>query len=347
VASLLGALSILYLLQHQQYAEYAAKQNYRLGRQIDTLNFIIQDLDERLSRAEKANHVSQYRLPDRILFCDDTLDLHSTLLRERNEREFYSLLSEHGQIQLYLKRSLRYLPMIENKLALVGLPVDLKYVAIHESALLPDIRSRANAVGLWQFMRGTGRLYRLKINRYVDERRDPEKSTEAAIRMLRDLYRKFGDWQLVLAAYNGGVNRIHRNIREQQTDEFIALTLPDETERYYFKIVATKLILENPVAYGFYIDEADYFYTPPIKAVDFTIHSSRMSLNELAELTGMELPAFKYLNPQFIHAFLPDGTYKVYIPESSYSRLVINADTDSDFNFKAEAEGQTGERMGR
>ena len=93
LASLLGGLSLLYLVQHRQYAEYTAKQNYRLGRQIDTLNTIIRKLEDRLSRAEKANHVSQYQLPERILFCDDTLDLDNSMLREKIEREFYSLLS--------------------------------------------------------------------------------------------------------------------------------------------------------------------------------------------------------------------------------------------------------------
>jgi len=338
LSSLIGVLLILYVIQYRQYSEFIVRQNHLLGEKIDTLKNVISDLETRVFWAERSNNVSQHRLPDQIVFCNDTLDLRNAVIREKVEREFYSLLSKQGQIQLYLKRSLRYLPMIESKLRESGLPEDLKYLAIHESALLPKIRSRSNAVGLWQFMRSTGRLYRLKISRYVDERQDPVKSTDAAIWMLKDLYRKFEDWPLVLASYNGGVNRVQRNIRQQKTSDFIALSLPEETERYYFKIIATKLILGDPVSYGFIIDEDDYFYTPKTRSVDFSIYANQMSLEEIANIAGLDLPYFKHLNPQFINAFLPRGSYTFYIPGDTYPLFVKNAETLAHLNFSVENE---------
>ncbi len=236
--------------------------------------------------------------------------------------------------------------MIETKLRAAGLPDDLKFLAIHESALLPEIRSRSNAVGLWQFMRSTGRLYRLKINGYVDERQDPQKSTEAAIWMIKDLYRKFGDWALAMAAYNGGVNRIQRNISQQKTDDFLALSLPEETERYYFKILATKLILANPSTFGYVINKADYFYTPQIQAVEFSIYANQMSLEEIAEMAGLELFYFKHLNPQFIRSFLPRGAYTLYIPETHYAGFADKAGEFAHLNFgitNGQISGETGD----
>jgi membrane-bound lytic murein transglycosylase D len=338
VLTLFGALCVLYLLQHRQYTLYIARQNYIFEQKIDTLSRMVTNLESRLYWAEQSYNINQYHLPDQIIFCGDTLLTNDVIYREKIEREFYSLLSKPGQIQLYLKRSLRYIPMIETKLRQSGLPQDLKFLAIHESALLPTIRSRSNAVGLWQFMRGTARLYRLKINRYIDERQDPERSTEAAIRMLKDLYRQFGDWSLVMAAYNGGVNRIHRSIKQQNTSDFLALSLPEETERYYFKILATKLILDNPGAYGFIIDEDDYFFTPKIKPVEFTITANDLSLGDIAAITGLSLAYFKHLNPQFTNSVLPRGSYTLYIPETEYTLLAKNAEDEININFTDEAD---------
>lgn len=336
--TLLGALCILYLLQHRQYNLYIARQNYLFEQKIDTLTHMVTNLESRLYWAGQSYKINQYDLPEQIVFCGDTLRTDDEIYREKIEREFYSLLSKPGQIQLYLKRSLRYLPMIERKLKESGLPQDLKFLAVHESALLPTIRSRSNAVGLWQFMRGTARLYRLKINRYIDERQDPERSTDAAIRMFKDLYRQFSDWALVMAAYNGGVNRIHRSIRQQNTSDYLALSLPEETERYYFQIVATKLILDNPGAYGFMIDEDDYFFTPKIKPVEFAITTSSLSLGDIAAMTGLSLAYFKHLNPQFTNSVLPRGSYTLYIPETEYTLLAKNAAEEINIDFGEETD---------
>jgi hypothetical protein len=208
--------------------------------------------------------------------------------------------------------------MITSHLIEAALPEDLKYLAVHESALLPKIRSRSNAVGLWQFMYATGRLYKLKINRYIDERRNPEKATKAAVRFLGDLYKQFNSWPLVLAAYNGGQGRLSRSIKKHNSNSLIDLSLPEETERYYFKIVATKIIVSNAEDFGFSLDHDEYFATPEKEEIEFTIHENQMTLEEIASAFNMSIVALKEFNPQLRNTYLPQGKYELNLPVDKY-----------------------------
>jgi hypothetical protein len=282
--------------------------------QVDRLSEEVSHLEVQLGRS----FVNAQSIPDPLIFCGDTLDMDNRFVRERIEREFYSLLGDQGQLQLYIKRSQRYLPIFEKHLREAGLPDDLKYLAVHESALIPKIRSRSRAVGLWQFMYATGRLYKLRIDRYIDERRDPEKATEAAIRFLGDLYKKFKSWPLVLAGYNGGQGRIHRSVRDQKSDDLIDLSLPEETERYYFKIVATKIILSHKETYGFLFEDEDYFEPLPTIKIKFTVRKSRMTIQEMSDLFEMPLVALKDYNPHIRRSYLPAGTYSLNLPEENH-----------------------------
>ena len=273
---------------------------------------------DQLETINKRNFVNIQKVPVPLIFCGDTLDMENHFIRERVEREFYSLLGNQGQLQLYMKRTERYLPMITAYLEEAGLPEDLKYLAVHESALLPKIRSRSNAVGLWQFMYATGRLYKLKINRYIDERRDPKKATKAAVRFLGDLYTHFGHWPLVLAAYNGGQGRIQRSIKKQNSKSLIDLSLHEETERYYFKIVATKIILSQAEEFGFSMEGNDYFQTREKAEVDFTVDENQMTLEQIASIFDISIVALKEFNPQLVNTHLLRGTYKLKIPVENY-----------------------------
>ena len=309
---------LLVLILQFIYFNYIATSNIgkiqKQEAQLENLRDTIEDLQNRLHESEKASFVSMHKIPDRVVFCMDTLDITNQVIRERLEREFYSLLSQQGQIQLYLKRGIKYTDMIEKYLNSSGLPNDLKYLAIHESALLPDIRSRSNAVGLWQFMRATGRLYGLKINRYIDERRHPEKATKSAIRFLSELYRYYGNWPVVLAAYNGGHGRVSRAIKNQSTTSFFDLSLPEETERYYFKIVATKILLSHPEKYGFKLQEKDLFKPVRTISVELEVESNKKTIEEISSQCEISIAEFKFLNPQIINSYLPRGTYSVNIP---------------------------------
>ena len=275
---------------------------------------------DQLETINKRNFVNIQKVPVPLIFCGDTLDMENHFIRERVEREFYSLLGNQGQLQLYMKRTERYLPMISAYLEEASLPEDLKYLAVHESALLPKIRSRSNAVGLWQFMYATGRLYKLKINRYIDERRDPEKATKAAVRFLGDLYKQFGHWSLVLAAYNGGQGRIQRSIKKQNSKSLIDLSLHEETERYYFKIVATKIILSQAEEFGFSMEGNDYFQSREKTVVDFTVDENQMTLEQIASIFDISIVALKEFNPQLVNTHLLRGTYKLKIPVENFSK---------------------------
>ena len=304
---------------YQSY--YTAEKSKKLS----DLEQNVQSLQEKIDQLEalnKKNFVNIHKIPLPLIFCGDTLDLENHFIRERVEREFYSLLGDQGQLQLYMKRTERYLPMISDHLKEAGLPQDLQYLAVHESALLPKIRSRSNAVGLWQFMYATGRLYKLRIDRYIDERRDPEKATMAAVRFLADLYKQFGSWPLVLAAYNGGQGRIQRSIRKQNSNSLIDLSLPEETERYYFKIVATKIILSNAEAFGFSFERHEYFPSPEQRDVEFTISENQMTLEQIAEVFDLSIVALKHFNPKLRDTHLLRGTYQLKIPAENYVKYM-------------------------
>jgi len=300
----------------------------------------LQQMNEKMKSMEqlgRRSFVNAQKITSPVVFCGDTLDMSNPFIRERVEREFYSLLGDQGQIQLYFKRTARYLPMIEMYLEAAHLPDDLKYIAVHESALIPVIRSRSRAVGLWQFMYNTGRLYHLKIDKYIDERRDPEKATQAALRFLSDLYKHFESWPLALAAYNSGQGRVRRSMKKNKTDEFIALALPEETKRYYFKIVATKIILSDPLKFGYDFASEDYFHTPILVEVNYKIEHSQMHLEELAEQFDLDLISFKEFNPHIVQNYLPAGTFSLKIPPEnflSYQEKLSSVSSASEETFE-------------
>ena len=276
---------------------------------IYNFNNRMQLLEEDILASTQRSFVNSHKIPNSIYFCEEKINLRDPFIRESVEREFYSLLNKQGQIQLYLKRLGRYGKLIENHLKQEGLPDDLKYLSVHESALLPTIRSQSRAVGLWQFMSPTAQLYGLKVNRYIDERCDPEKATPAAIRYLKDLHKRFGSWSLALAAYNGGPGRVSKSIQNQNADDFFDLSLPEETERYYFKIVAAKIILSNPEKYGFKMSKDDYYYPLLTKTIEFTIFENRKYLDEVADICNINLSTLKALNPFIKADYLPAGNY--------------------------------------
>ncbi|MDE2664446.1 MAG: LysM peptidoglycan-binding domain-containing protein [Gemmatimonadota bacterium] len=198
----------------------------------------------------------------------------------------------------YLGRKTRYEPMIRRKLREAGLPQDLIYLALIESGMNPNAYSRASAVGLWQFIAGTGRQYGLEISYWIDERRDPEKATDAAVRHLKDLYDEFGSWYLAAAGYNGGPNRVRRGLRTVPGATFWDLAdrrlLRRETRDYVPKIIAAAMIGHDPARYGFPDPERE---TMPeyvkVRVPDAT------SFDVLAEVAGTDEATINLLNPEF------------------------------------------------
>ncbi len=158
-------------------------------------------------------------------------------------------------VKRQLARSTRYLPMIKEVFQEYGLPEDLAYLAMIESGFNPNAQSPAGAVGMWQFIKGTGLRYGLVIEGPIDERRDPAKSTRAAARYLLDLYRQFGSWYLAAASYNCGERRVEKELKKSNHENFWELSankcLPNETKNYVPQLIAATIIAKNPEKFGF------------------------------------------------------------------------------------------------
>ena len=219
--------------------------------------------------------------------------------------------------QQILGRALLYFPLFEDYLKAHNLPEDIKYLAIVESALDPKAISRVGAVGLWQFMPGTGVENGLDINYYVDERRDPDKSTLAAIKYLTKLYERYDDWALALAAYNSGPGRVNRAIRRGRSKDFwrIRRYLPRETRNYVPAFLAVTYLVKHYAEHGL---EPEYPTLDEQLTETVTIHDS-YSFYEIAQITELPIETIEFLNPSFKHQFIPadkDG-YSLRLPKRS------------------------------
>jgi hypothetical protein len=289
------------------------------------LNLVVMSLRSSISNAEEPTApevLPDFPLPGSISLCDESIPLENRRILEMLDREFTIAVWDRAQVFLWLKRAGRYFPYIEEKLAEAGMPDDLKYMAVAESALITDIKSRKRAVGLWQFMSRTGRRYGLQKNRVIDQRLDFEQSTEAAINYLRRLHDEFGNWTLALAAYNCGDAFLKREIRNQKVKDFYRLDLPMETERYVFRIAAIKIIMENPRQYGFRLPPEQVYPPNWYDSVPVKI-SSRLKLTELALALDTDFKVLKELNPQFRRNYVPKGNYKIKVPPGFGPKLHV------------------------
>ena len=224
------------------------------------------------------------------------------------------------------KRSGKYRPMIVEMLKEENLPEELSWLPLIESGFRVKALSKARALGLWQFIPSTGYKFGLNRNRYIDERLDPEKSTKAAIRYLKELHNHFGDWSTVLAAYNCGEFRVLKVIRNQKVnylDNFWDLyaRLPQETARYVPKFLATLHIVENLERYGFNKIKVD----SPINSEVITV-AKKMHLKDIAKITGIDRTILEELNPELRHNIVPAGTYAVKIPQGRRQEVMANLD---------------------
>jgi membrane-bound lytic murein transglycosylase D len=232
---------------------------------------------------------------------------------------------QRERMALYLKRSGRYEGMIRAKLRARGMPEDLFYLSMIESGFNPNARSPAHAVGLWQFVPATGRRYGLRIDGYVDERRDPEKSTDAALRYLDDLHGRFGSWYLAAAAYNAGENRVGRVMREETGAERgkeadfwrIRHRLPAETRNYVPLMVAAALVGKDPGKYG--LDAVERWLPDLTETVDVP---GGISLGEVAGTLGISEIELRALNPELVRGTTPPGTsYGLRVPAGTAALL--------------------------
>jgi membrane-bound lytic murein transglycosylase D len=228
-------------------------------------------------------------------------------------------------IQDGLRRGARYLPMIQNVFRAEGLPLDLAYVPLIESAFKPNAVSRAKAKGVWQFMQGTALATGLKQNWYIDERSDPEKATFAAAKYLKTLCSLFkGDWHLALASYNGGPGRVQKALSRSRLDDFWALAskpklLPRETREYVPMILAAMVIARNPLQYGFDMPAA-----ADVPAFDKVKLTQAVDLRRVAEWTGTSISEIQALNPElrrWTTPRQPEPGYELKVPAGTSGAL--------------------------
>lgn len=213
----------------------------------------------------------------------------------------YFSQKDRDRFQRFLNRGAYYREYMEKTLESKNLPKELYYLAMIESGFYEGARSHAGAVGVWQFIRGTARRYGLSVNSYVDERRDPERATEAAVAYLADLYRVYNSWWLAIASYNSGEMRVFRAIMKKNTRDFFSLVdaraLPRETSQYVPKFIAALHIGENYSDYGFTIDQ-DSSFDPDDYLM--TTLKPRISLREIAKRSGCGYSALGEANRSLI-----------------------------------------------
>ncbi len=228
-------------------------------------------------------------------------------------------------------RSGKYFPLMRKILRYHNTPEEMIYLSVQESGLNPTIISKAGAVGLWQFMPATGKAYGLYQDGYRDDRRDFEKSTDAAARHLKDLYRSFGDWYLAWAAYNAGPGRVNSAINKSGSKDYWTLRsyLPGETKNYVPSILALSFIFRNPKDYGF----KDLEYGKPI-SFDRINFDGSITLDKIAEYSGTDIETIRELNSELTSDVVPDYDipYQLRIPHDSYKTFITKFKKSTDYN---------------
>lgn len=219
----------------------------------------------------------------------------------------------------WLERSGRYMDSMKAILEKEGVPTDLVHVVFVESGFNPQAKSVASAVGPWQFIRGTANLFGLKVNSWVDQRKDPEASTVAAARYLKHLHGLFNSWPLALASYNAGEGAVGRAIKRQGTRDFWSLRLPEETRNYVPKFMAVLAISRDPSRYGF-----DRVAIAEPLAFDEVTIPGPVDLRALAEACGTDVAKIRELNPQFLRGAAPaqGNEVTIRVPDGAGEELM-------------------------
>ena len=277
-----------------------------------------QPFDDLLSTPSRGSEAPDWRqedgraLPSTIpIVHDRKVERHIQYFTGKIRHRFERWLTQVG----------RYRPMAERIFAEFGLPPDLVYLSLVESGFNPRAYSRARATGPWQFMKGTARLYGLRINYYVDERRDPIKSTVAAARYLRDLYDMFGSWPLAMAAYNGGEGRVRRALQRTDGETFydIAKTrhIRRETKEYVPRFMAATIIAKNPDYYGY------SSLLPAPHQFEEVLVTRPLHLRDLAKAAGVSYRDLRSLNPELRRRVTPpmDKQYFLKVPVDTQTHI--------------------------
>ena len=257
-------------------------------------------------------------VPDSLTFAGEKVLLDYFDVKESLERELLVNVYWHSQTIWLLQKANRYFPLIEPILKENHIPDDFKYLAVAESGL-SHIVSPSGAVGFWQILEGTGKDYGLEINDEVDERYNLEKATEFACNYILESYSKYENWTMAAASYNVGRRGVDRQIERQKEHNYYNLLFNDETARYLYRILAFKIIFENPEAYNFIIPKNKLYN--PISYNEVEVSSGINSWADFAKEHGINYKMLKFLNPWLRDDKLTNKsnkTYQIKIPKKNF-----------------------------
>ena len=277
---------------------------------ISTINIYSQNSIAQINAISASPYIPQY-----VEWGGEKIMLDRYDMRERFDREMVSFCYGHTNTLMIIKRANRYFPILKPIIEEMGLPTDFIYLAAIESSLNPRAQSPAKAVGLWQIMPTTAKEYGLEVNDNVDERYNVIKSTRAACKYLKKAYEKYGSWITAAASYNAGQNRISTEMTRQLQNHAIDLWLNDETSRYMFRLMAIKMIMENPVYYGFAVRSSQLYSQIRFKELEVT--NTISDLSQFAMDNGISFSQLKDFNLWLRSRKLPiqeGSSYIILIP---------------------------------
>ena len=257
-------------------------------------------------------------LPDELSFAGEEAPLQRWDVREKFDKEFLLNYYSQGNIIYLLKLANRNFPIISARLKANGVPDDFKYLCIAESNMQSWAVSKSGAVGYWQFLDGTAPGYGLEVSAQVDERQDLEKATDAACIYFKQAYEKFGNWTAAAASYNCGQGGYNKQAAFQRTTNYYDLQLPEETNKYIFRILSFKHLMENAEELGFIVKKEETYQPMPFQAV--TINSTIDDLAQYATNNGTTYKMIRAMNPWIKGRSLtvrPGKSYTIKLPQSN------------------------------
>ena len=273
------------------------------------------------SKKESREEVIKYyapQHPDKLSFAGEAVPLDRWDVAERFDRELLFNYYNQANMLFLMKLANRHFPVISERLKAAGIHDDFKYLCVAESNLLAGARSGVGATGFWQFMPKTAPGYGLTANEQVDDRYDLEKSTDAAIKYLKQAHAKFGNWTAAAASYNCGMGGYNAQVTYQGTANYYDLLLPEETNRYIFRILAFKHLMENAESMGFVLEEEDKYAEIPHRVVE--VNSTIPNLAEWARSNGTTFKMVRQMNPWLRGRSLTVSggkTYQIKLPPAS------------------------------
>ena len=259
-------------------------------------------------QSSTSGYYSDAYMPEALTFAGETVPLQRLDVQEALRKELIVNSYLHSHTIQILQTAPRVFQLMKPILEKNGIPEDFKYLAVIESRLNPQAQSPAGAVGVWQFLKGTGKENGLEINNEVDERYHIEKSTEAAAAYLKKAYEKFGSWTLAAAAYNAGAAMISRQMDLQKETNYYNLLLGEETERYVFRILALKQIMNHPELYNFKVNTVYTFE----KTETVEVKGPVKSWADFAQEQGITYKTLKRFNPWLRKTDLKNPRHKTY-----------------------------------